>query len=65
MNIQDKKIPIAQITGFKVTGRYYNSSKRFSNTYTSFDQAMMINLWNGSVWAMLDNGKKRLLKRVS
>jgi len=57
-------IPIAQIKFFIVTGRYYNSTKRFSNKYSSFNIAMMINLWNGSVWAELDNGKRKLLKRV-
>lgn len=58
-------IPIAQIKSFIVTGKYYNSNKRFSNKYDSFNHAMMINLWNGSVWAELDTGKRKLLKRVN
>lgn len=56
--------PIAQVKSFIVTGKLYNSNKRFSLQYSSFSQAMSINLWNGSVWAKLDNGKKKLLKRV-
>lgn len=62
--IRELNIPIAQIKTFVVTGRYYNSRKRFSTSYSSFNYAMGINLWNGSVWAELDNGKRKLLKRV-
>lgn len=72
MNISANKIsrpmpniPIAQIKSFIVTGRLYMSNRRFSNSYNSFQQAMMINLWNGSVWAELDSGKRKLLKRVN
>lgn len=63
-NIVDSKIPVADIVSFIVTGRLYRSNKRFSHKYSSFNQAMMINLWNGSVWAELSNGKRKLLKRV-
>lgn len=61
--IRDLNIPIAQIEKFVVTGKLYRSNKRFSNSYDSFNQAMMINLWNGSVWAII-NGKRKLIKRV-
>jgi hypothetical protein len=64
MNISALKIPTGQIKAFVVTGKLYRSNKRFTNRYNSFDHAMMINLWKGSVWVELDNGKRKLLKRV-
>lgn len=57
-------IPIAQIKSFIVTGRLYRSNRRFKKIYSSYQQAMMINLYSGSVWAELDNGKRKLLKRI-
>lgn len=63
--IREKNIPIGQIYKYVVTGKLYNSNKRFINKYDSFYQAMDINLWNGSVWAELNNGKRKLLKRVT
>lgn len=58
-------IPVGQIKSFVVTGvQYRNHKKRFKLTYNSFEVAMSINLWNGSVWAEMDNGKRKLLKRV-
>lgn len=65
MSIRKLSIPTAQIKSFVVTGKLYNSNKRFKNTYESYIQAMMINLWSGSVWALLDNGKRKLIKRVN
>jgi hypothetical protein len=62
--IREFNIPIADIKQFEVTGVLYQSTKRFKKVYSSFDQAMMINLWNGSVWARLNSGKKVLIKRV-
>lgn len=38
--------------------------KRFSHRYSNFFQAMGINLWNGSVWEVNPQGKRKLLKRV-
>lgn len=64
MSIRKLNIPIAQIKSFIVIGYYYNTKKKFKNEYNSFEQAMMINLWNGNVWAKLENGKRKLLKRV-
>lgn len=57
-------IPTGKIKSFIVTGRLYNSNKRFSNRYNSYGTAMMVNLWNASVWAELEDGKRKLLKRV-
>lgn len=51
-----------------VTGRLYNSNKRFSNTYSHLVTALLsknINLWNGSVWEEdVKTGKRKLIKRV-
>lgn len=58
-----------QCIGFIVTGLLYNSTKRFKHTYgdspASFYQADQTNLWRGSMWGVLENGKKVLLKRVN
>lgn len=51
--------------GFVVTGKLYRSNKRFSDHYSDFKHAMMINLWNGRVWGVLHNGKRVLLKTVT
>lgn len=64
-NIIDKKIPIGDIICFRVTGRYYNSRKRFRNDYNNLEQALMINLWKGSVWAIMKQGNWKLIKRVT
>lgn len=54
---------------FVVTGRYYNSNRRFSSQYEATTDgartALSINLWNGSVYGvLLSTGKRVLLKRV-
>jgi hypothetical protein len=56
--------PLGQIKTFRVTGRYYNSKKRFALEYSSMYQALSVNLWNGSVWAVMESGKKMLIKRT-
>lgn len=56
-------IPIGQIKNFIVTGIDKNN-KRFKITHFSYSYVMMINLWRGSVWAELETGKRKLLKRV-
>ena len=56
-------IPIGQIKTFRVTGKDRNG-KRFVINSNSYSYVCMINLWSGSVWAVLENGKKKLLKRV-
>jgi len=48
---------------YHVTGRYYNSTKRFSMVYSNLFYAMSINIWNGSVWEVRA-GKRKLIKRV-
>lgn len=49
---------------YDITGVLYRSNKRFRSTYTNYFYAMSINLWHGSVWGVMSNGKRRLLKRV-
>jgi len=58
-----KNIPVGQIKVFKVTGKDRNG-KRFIINTISYHHACMINLYSGSVWAVLESGKKKLLKRV-
>tara|TARA_S200000501_G_C20621934_1_gene655018 strand:+ start:78 stop:248 length:171 start_codon:yes stop_codon:yes gene_type:complete len=47
------------VTGTDVSGKRF---KRMS--FSSFHAANMINLWEGSVWGVLENGRRKLLKRV-
>lgn len=47
---------------FHVTG-LNRSGKRFKLVYSSLYMAMSINLYRGSVYAVLD-GKRKLIKRV-
>jgi len=56
-------IPVGQIKIFRVTGVDRNN-KRFVIESSSYHYVCMINLWKGSVWAVLEN-KKILLKRVN
>jgi hypothetical protein len=56
-------IPVVQIKSFKVTGKD-RSGKRFVIDTLVYSYACMINLYSGSVWAVLESGKKKLLKRV-
>jgi hypothetical protein len=46
-----------------ITGKLYQSNKRFRITTDNFRYAMRINLWRGSVWEFKDN-KRKLIKRV-
>ena len=49
---------------FHVTGKL-RDGKRFKRLkFSSFASANMINLWNGSVWGIQEDGKRKLLKRV-
>lgn len=60
-----KGIDPKDIKEFQITGLYARSSKRFKKITTSdFRYAMSINLWSGSVWAVLHSGKRKLIKRV-
>lgn len=53
--------------GFVVTGLLYNSRKRFTKSFgvDGFSSAYSINLWNGSIWGVLPNGKRELIKRIN
>lgn len=63
-------VAIGAITRFVVTGvdvrgkRFVKSYSCGENGRTAHETAMMINLYKGSVWAELDSGKRKLLKRV-
>ena len=66
-----KDIAIGKIKAFEITGLLYNSNKRFkkiitcgSNGRTAYQQAMMTNIWKGTVWARLDSGNRVRLKTV-
>ena len=48
---------------FHVTG-VERSGKRFKRVYCNCLYAMSINLWRGSVYGVLECGKRVLLKRV-
>ena len=58
-----KNISIGQIKQFDITGKD-RSQKCFKITTSSYTQAMMYNIWQGTVWAVLESGKRRVLKRV-
>jgi hypothetical protein len=60
-----KEYKVDDFTKFVVTGRLYNSNKRFKHVYSDWRTANMINLWNGSVWGILKStGKRVRLKTV-
>lgn len=62
------EINIEDYTGFIVTGRLYRSNKRFKLSYSGnqagFSTANSINLWNGTMYGLLPNGKRKILKKV-
>lgn len=58
-----------EYTQFVVTGVLFRG-KRFRSVYdnskgTGAFWAFSVNLYRGSVWGVLPNGKRKLLKRVS
>jgi len=58
------------INKIEVTGKLHRSNKRFKYIYEAttegWSTAMMINLWNGSVWGIGEStGKRHLIKRVN
>ena len=61
--MNSNNIPIGQIKTFRITGKERNG-KRFVIESNSYSYACMNNLYSGSVWAVLESGKKKLLKRV-
>ena len=50
-------------TSYIVTG-VDRDGRRFKKQYSEPRWAFGINLWRGSVWGMLKNGKRKLLRRV-
>ena len=54
---------IKDFVKFQVTGLTWRG-KRFRLTYSEPHMAFGINLWNGSIWGVLPNGRRKLLKRV-
>lgn len=61
--MKTNNIPLGQIKTFRATGKD-RGGKRFVIESNSYSYICMINLFNGSVWAVLESGKKKLLKRV-
>lgn len=61
------EIIFSDYKGFVVTG-VDTSGKRFKSSHSSNTQGAMTafstNLWQGSVWGILKDGKRKLLKRV-
>jgi len=59
-------IDVAQYVKFVVTGTTVYG-KRFRKQFdgSAHLYTFGINLWNGSVWGVLPNGKRKLLKRAS
>lgn len=57
------KIDLNKYIKFIVTG-VDRSGKRFKLTYDKPLWAFGINLWRGSVWGLLESGKRELLNRV-
>lgn len=49
---------------FHVTGELRNGRRFKRMTFGSFEAARMINIYNGSVWGILENGRRKLIKRV-
>jgi hypothetical protein len=46
---------------YVITGILYNG-KRFKPIHTYTPQHY--NIWNGSIWQLLSNGKRKLVKRI-
>lgn len=59
-----KKIALNQFKHFIVTGILRNNKRFKPRQYSDFDYANGINLYNGSIWGVLPNNKRVLLKRV-
>lgn len=57
-------IPQNKVAAIEVTGLLYQSSKRFKRTFNNLAQASCINLWRGSIWLRLENGKRVLYSRT-
>lgn len=54
-----------RLAQYKVTGKYYNSSKNFKAIKTdNWSYANGINLWRGKVYKLQPNGKYKTIKEV-
>lgn len=51
-------------TSFIVTGVLYRGGRFPAIHTTNFHYAMCINLWRGTVWGVLPNGRRRRIKQV-
>ncbi len=51
-------------TRFEVTGMTRGGKRFKALSFSSFTAASMINLWNGSIWGITEDGKRKLLRRV-
>jgi hypothetical protein len=49
---------------FEVTGTLRNGVRFKKMQFSSFNAASMINVWNGSIWGVTEDGKRKLLRRV-
>ena len=49
---------------FEVTGKLRDGSRFKKMTFSSLMVASMINLYQGSIWGVQENGKRKLLRRV-
>ena len=49
---------------FEVTGTFRNGSRFKKMQFSSFSAASMINLYSGSIWGVMKNGKRKLIRRV-
>jgi len=49
---------------FEVTGKCRDGSRFKKMTFSSFNAAAMINLYQGSIWGVQENGKRSLLRSV-
>lgn len=65
-----KNIPVARIISFSITGinrngkRFKKLYKQGENNRTAYETVMMFDLSCGSVWCNLEDGTRRLLKRI-
>lgn len=52
------------VVGFTITGVLKNGKRFKPLRKESYELACMINLWNGSIWANTEDGRRVLIKRV-
>ena len=51
--------------GYRITGILHYSTTRFKAlNREKLQDALNINLWNGSIWGIRKDGSKKLIKRV-